>query len=696
VPKPVEAGHRYVAGLDGLRAFAVVAVIVYHLNVGWAQGGLLGVGVFFTLSGYLITDLLLEHWGQAGGLGLADFWIRRARRLLPALIVMLAVVFLWVAIAHRSELSALRGNVVAASLYMSNWWLIFQHVSYFARFGPPSPLGHLWSLAIEEQFYLLWPWLLWLGLLFIRYPLRPRGRRGLAVATLILATCSTVAMAVLYHPGFDPSRVYDGTDTRAFGLLIGAALAMVWPSRRLRTGTTPQMRRTLDYVGLVGLIVICALIWRTTEYSAFPYRGGMLLLSIATSAVIMACVYPGSRLGRILGMRPIRWIGVRSYGIYLWHYPVIVLTTVGVQNRFDLPRATVQATITFLLAALSWRFVEEPIRQAGRQPAADGVPWHRRIAARWTWAVSTAALAGLALTALIIGGVVPAPSNTLLTAGASGPVTGVHEVVSNSRPTADPPTAAQPPAAPHSPAAGPSATTVPANPGIPFTPIYPHDVAVGPADTIPPGSATTSSCRSVVHIGDSTSESLISPNYLPNPGERLGVQYARVGATNQYIEITGGTSIVETISGGPNAYDIAKQLVAQGYQGCWVIALGTNDSADVYVGSHISLTTRIERMMSAIGDQPVMWVNARSLVSTGPYSESDMQKWDRALAQACPQYPNMKVYDWASIVQPSWFIPDGIHYNTPGSAERAHLIASALADAFPISGQRGYAGCVIP
>ena len=688
MPKPVEAGHRYVAGLDGLRAFAVIAVIVYHLNVGWAPGGLLGVGVFFTLSGYLITDLLLEHWGKAGGLGLGDFWIRRARRLLPALVVMLAVVIIWVAIAQRSELPALRGNVVASSIYMSNWWLIFQHVSYFARFGPPSPLGHLWSLAVEEQFYLVWPWLLWLGLLCLREPLRTtRGRRRLALATLVLAACSTVAMAVLYHPGFDPSRVYDGTDTRAFGLLIGAALAMVWPSRRGRAGTTRQMRRTLDYIGLGGLIVIGALIWRTNQYSAFPYRGGMLLLSIATGVVIMASVYPGSWLGRILGMRPIRWIGVRSYGIYLWHYPVIVLTTVGVQSRFDLPRATVQAAITILLAALSWRLVEEPIRQAGRQPAVAGVPWHRRIAARWTWAVSTAALAGLALTSLIIGGLVRVPANTLLTAGASVPSAAVHEVASKQSPTIDPPTTA---------ATRPAPATVPANPGIPFTPKYPHDVAVGPANTIPPGSATTSSCRSVVHFGDSTSESLISSDYLPDPSQRLQAQYARVGATNQYIEITGGTSIVETISGQPNAYDIAKQLVARGYRGCWVLALGTNDTADVYVGSHISLTTRIERMMSAIGDQPVMWVNVKSLVGTGPYSESDMQKWDRALVQACPLYPNMKVYDWASIVPSSWFIRDGIHYNTPGSAERAHLIAGALADAFPVPGQRGYAGCVIP
>src|SRR6201996_9577747 len=216
-----------------------MAVGAYHLGLGWVPGGMLGVGVFFTLSGYLLTVLLLAGYHRTGRLVLADFWRRRARRLLPAVLVMLVVVMAWVTALDRSQLPALRGVAVSALGYVSNWWLIAQHSSYFARFGPPSPLGHLWSLAVEEQFYLIWPWLLWVGLLCIREPLRTaRGRRRLALATLVLAACSTIAMAVLYHPGFDPSRVYDGTDTRAFGLLIGAALAMVWPSRRRRAGTT--------------------------------------------------------------------------------------------------------------------------------------------------------------------------------------------------------------------------------------------------------------------------------------------------------------------------------------------------------------------------------------------------------------------------------------------------------------------------
>src|SRR5580698_3333023 len=165
MPEPVRGGQRYLPGLDGLRALAVLAVVAYHVGLGWVPGGLLGVGVFFTLSGYLITDLLLGQFARTGSLQLLDFWFRRARRLLPALFVMLAVVIAWVALLDRAQLAGLRGAVAASVTYVSNWYLIGEHTSYFARFGPPSPLGHLWSLAVEEQFYLIWPWLLALFLL---------------------------------------------------------------------------------------------------------------------------------------------------------------------------------------------------------------------------------------------------------------------------------------------------------------------------------------------------------------------------------------------------------------------------------------------------------------------------------------------------------------------------------------------------
>jgi hypothetical protein len=186
-----------------------------------------------------------------------------------------------------------------------------------------------------------------------------------------------------------------------------------------------------------------------------------------------------------------------------------------------------------------------------------------------------------------------------------------------------------------------------------------------------------------VHIGDSTSDGLNSPDYLPNPALRLSRQYARVGVRQVHWEIYGGTSVVEALQGQPNAYDVAQRLVRAGYHGCWVIALGTNDTADVYVGSTVGLAARIQRMMSVIGRQPVLWVNVKSLLSSGPYAESDMLQWDQALLRACTRFPNMRVYDWASVVRRGWFIDDGIHFTSLGYAARSRLIARALTEAFP-------------
>src|SRR5579863_4605158 len=334
MPRPVRSDQKYLPGLDGLRALAVTAVIAYHLGYGWAQGGLLGVGVFFTLSGYLITDILVGQFAASGRIKLGDFWLRRARRLLPALFVMLAVVTVWVNAFNRAFVPGYRGDVIASGLYVNNWWYIFQHDSYYSRFAPPAPLDHLWSLAVEEQFYLVWPWLVLLMVLVAGWLVKRRrvgesgpgahvatdgagpaeflsGRARWAMAglALVLAAASAIEMALLYHPGYDPTRVYEGTDTRAFGLLIGAAVAMVWPTRRPAARTlSAGARRALDAAGLAGLVVVVLLIWRTNQYSAFMFRGGLEALSVATALVVAAVATPGGLLGVALGWAPMRWI----------------------------------------------------------------------------------------------------------------------------------------------------------------------------------------------------------------------------------------------------------------------------------------------------------------------------------------------------------------------------------------------------
>ncbi len=690
MPRPVNGDQRYLPGLDGLRALAVMAVVAYHLGLGWVPGGMLGVGVFFTLSGYLITDLLLAQYHRTGRLDLVDFWRRRARRLLPAVLVMLTVVLAWVTALDRSQLPALRGVAISALGYVSNWWLIAQHSSYFARFGPPSPLGHLWSLAVEEQFYLVWPWLLWFGVRWVRRRSGagaagpgsgvsgPTGLSLLAKGTLLLALASAIEMALLYSPGYDPTRVYDGTDTRAFALLIGAALAFVWPSRRLTGQVTEGGRRILDAAGGAGLVIIGVLIVGTGQYSAFVYRGGMVLLSVATLLVVGAAASPASRIGQLLGARPLRWIGVRSYGIYLWHYPIIVLTTPA-SGHMSFVRGTLQLTASILAAALSWKYVEEPVRHG-----VLGRAWARVRSSGWRLADLN--LADLNLARLNPAGRDLSPAGRRRWAAAASAIVVCGVAGAGLTGAVQPGSAAQlatgPTPAPRSEA--PTRSPAPTHSAAPAR--TPAASGQRPGGTVT--TSTRTSCRSVVHIGDSTSDGLVSADYLPNPQQRIGAQYAKVGATRMITEISGGRSIVETVGNQANAYDVAKQLVASGYRGCWVLALGTNDTADVVVGSAVSRPARIQKMMSVIGNQPVMWVNVKSLLATGPYAESQMQLWDTALTQACPRYPSMRVYDWAGVAQSRWFISDGIHYTSPGYAARSADIAHALAEAFPAQGSQ--------
>lgn len=346
---------RYMPGLDGLRTLAVFFVVLYHLNVNWAPGGLLGVSIFFVLSGYLITDLLTAEWGRTRTLDLKSFWIRRCRRLMPAMMVMMVSVASWVTIFNPSLMHVLRGDAVSSLLYVNNWYLIFHQVSYFEKFGPVSPLGHMWSLAVEEQFYLLWPLLLLLAMKL----LRKRGPIFLFI--LAAAGISSLLMLLMYDPDHDPSRVYYGTDTRAFSLLIGAALSIVWPSRKLSAAKSFTSRLMLEGTGIVGLGSVFYMVWNTNEYDGFLYPGGFILLSVLAAMVIASAAHPASLVGRLLGIKPLRWLGVRSYSIYIWHYPVIVLTAPADLDP-SVWRAILQSTASIVLAALSYKYIEEPIR----------------------------------------------------------------------------------------------------------------------------------------------------------------------------------------------------------------------------------------------------------------------------------------------------------------------------------------------
>jgi peptidoglycan/LPS O-acetylase OafA/YrhL len=700
MPKPTRPGQRYMPGLDGLRALAVLAVMVYHEQFSWAPGGLLGVGVFFTLSGYLITSLLIGQWAADGRMRLGGFWLGRARRLLPALFVMLAVVTAWVTLADRARLASLRGAVAAAVTYSSNWYTIIQQQSYFARFAPPGPLDHLWSLAVEEQFYLIWPTLLLLGLFALRRrrERRPGAVAWLALPTLALAAASAALMAALYQPGPDPTRVYEGTDTRAAGLLIGAALAMALAGRRASPWHGRAARVAADLAGLAGLAGIAVMVARVGQYSPFLYRGGVIVLSVATAAVVAAVACPGTLIGAALGWRPLRWIGARSYGIYLWHYPVIVLTT-PLNAGESLPRAAAQVAASVIIAAVSWQYIEEPIRHgaigrawararaSGWRPrrAAPAHPKHGRsgrladlrVIGAVTGTVGVLAVAGAGLS-----GALPVPAGSGPGSQAGGSVLPLSSrFISHA---GSHPRFADGARRGSRPASGRGAQ---ARSG--------GGAAAGGAASPAAGAAGVpqSSCQAVAHLGDSTSDGLVSPSYLPDPNDRIQARYEDVGAHSVWMNIAGGRSIVEVLPGTVNAYDAAVSMRHQGFNGCWVLALGTDDTADVAAGSQTPLATRISRMMTAAHGEPVMWVNVKTLVSSGPYAEANMERWNSALAQACAKYPNMRIFDWASVVSSGWFISDGIHYSSAGYKERAELIADALASAFPRKGHSR--GCVV-
>lgn len=613
MPEPVEGSRPYLAGLDGIRAIAVLGVIAYHLGFGWASGGLLGVGVFFVLSGYLITDLLVAEHRRHGHIDLKRFWIRRARRLLPALFLMLFVVVGWATLFDPIQLPALRDDLPSAVFYFSNWWFIFQHVSYFARFGPPSPLGHLWSLAIEEQFYLLWPLLLLAGMRWLR------SKKQRIALILVLALASAIAMGVLFNPLGDPTRVYDGTDTRAFALLAGAALALAWPRDLRVRPLTPGARHVLEIAGGAGLAGILVLFCATNEYESFLYPTGMLLCALFTAIVIVVTVHPGTRLGGILGVAPLRWIGERSYGIYLWSYPIIVLTTP--LNRSPGPlRSVLDVAATLGLAALSWRYLEDPIRHG-----ALGRLWPRLRAKHWsvrrltptTWVAGSLVFANVVVCAVGLAGLVASPS-----LDPASKVTAVLPVARHPR--------------------RPTSTTA----------VPPATVITGPTLATPQGTA----------VASTTTTTLPGGSGVTAIGDSI-----MIDATPYLRQLLPGIEIDAQV--GQQLYQVQGQVPKLRTEGAvgdrLILELGTNGA--------YSPAQLVDLLRSLGPMRRIVLVNVRV---DRPWE----QEVNQTIATVAKTYPNVTVVDWHALgaAHPGYFYPDGIHLDPVGARYFASLLARAV------------------
>ena len=356
-----ERGIRYIPAIDGLRAVAVIAVMLYHLGFTWIPGGFLGVDLFFVISGYVITRLLLDSIQRSGGLDLRAFYVARIRRLLPPLVFMIITTTVVVGLWAPDTMRRFLGDTPFALFGGMNWWLVFRQTDYFEAIGRPPLLQHTWSLGVEAQFYLVWPLIL---LLVLRY----FGKNKIPGAALLIAAFSGIALLVLSlqidaASGSQVSHVYFGTDTHSIGLFLGAALAVRWIPQNLQETVSRKAQDFIDGIGIFGFLGIIAAFLFIDETDPTLYKLAFPLAGIFGCAIITSIVHPASRFAPILSSKPFIWIGERSYAIYLWHWVVFQVTRPDYDlEGSDWALTALRILIVFALADISLRLVELPIR----------------------------------------------------------------------------------------------------------------------------------------------------------------------------------------------------------------------------------------------------------------------------------------------------------------------------------------------
>jgi peptidoglycan/LPS O-acetylase OafA/YrhL len=601
----------------------------FHEGVSELSGGFLGVDVFFVLSGFLITDLLVSQHDRLGRLDLKDFWSRRARRLLPALALMLIVVSAAATVIEPGQGTSLRLALLAAVTYTSNWYQILHHVSYFASLGlftAPPPLDHLWSLAIEEQFYLIWPLILWLLIL------RLNGRRARVTATLILAAMSALAMAFEYSPG-DPSLVYYGTDTHASALLIGAALALAFPLATLASLPAAQVRR-LDAAGVIGLVLLA---WAAGHFSgADPavYPVGLILAAVGAAGLVAAAAGAGV-IASMTGLAPLRWVGIRSYGIYLWHWPVIALAGAIIGSRANSAWMWfIEAAVSIGLACVSWRFVETPILRDGFWATCSR--WRvlidealRPVSARRRVAPALVAATALAAVAVASYGIARPASAT--------PQGLLRQVAEGQRISA---------ASQATSAASQPANLAPASAG----PSVPASASTAPACRAAAARPPKVSGPQVTAIGDSVMVAAAAALDAALPGVYINAQVGRA--------MVNGLTVIQGLA----AHGELRHFV--------VVGLGTNGPVSA---------AQIRQLHRLIGpDRDLI------LVSTyGPMPwESSVNK---VLDAAARHDAHVSLADWhAAIAGHTGLLwPDGIHPRPSGAEVYARVVLAAIAAELP-------------
>ncbi|MCF2707443.1 acyltransferase [Arcanobacterium haemolyticum] len=619
----------YIPGLDGLRAIAVLAVIVYHAAPGMFPGGFLGVDIFFVISGFLVSTLLLRELRSNGKINLPHFWLRRARRLIPALVVLILVVVPTAAIASRDLLVGIGRQILGALTFSTNWLEIAHGSSYFDS-TTPLLFKNFWSLAIEEQFYLLWPLVL-IALL----ALLPRLSVRMGVVAF-LGVASAALMAILFDPAH-VTRVYYGTDTHLFGLAIGIILAFAWANpmpEKLGTFLTSS-RSQLAGLGALALIVVS--MFFLNETSAFTFRGGMFLVCLLVAILIAALLTPGSLIARFFENPVLRWFGTRSYGLYLWHWPILVVASVIVPTAVGSPaywtRTAIAVALTCLVCELSFRLVETPIRREGFRAAF--------VYLRGTFATT--------LTTKIIAGISAVLFVATCVLVATAPAKSQTQLMIEAGESAENSTAGT--------QAGSEPTSVPTEP----TPTTSGE-ATAPTTTTAPGTAN----------GNATNGTGLPPDFntaVPTNDEITAIGDSMFSASRGGL--VGAMPGIDLLA-KPNrqwwqGVDVVNEALAAGnVRRVVVIGLGTN--------AGLKDPSYARQIIDALG-------NERMILLVNLYSPSTfVDTTNEILQQVADEYPNVTVIDWHSTAyaHPDYLQVDQTHPSLEGAQALGQLIRTSI------------------
>lgn len=626
-----QSKRRYITGFDGIRTLAVLGVIIYHLAPSTLQGGYLGVPIFFVVSGYLITYLLIQEFDTTKRIDIWGFYGRRVKRLYPALVTMILGTTAYITLFQRSLLVNIRGTVLTNLIYGYNWFEIGHGQSYFDRFSGESPFTHLWSLSIEGQFYLVWPLVVLGLLLFVR-----KKTQRLAIL-MVVAIVSAVLMAALYSPN-NPNRVYYGTDTRMFAILIGAGMAFVWPAHKLNATVGRNQRLTLDILGGASLIALVYLFFTMNGQAASTYRGGMFWFTVLSGILVGTVAHPGSDMNRLLSNPVFSYVGKRSYGIYLYQFPVMIFYEAKINiGNHPLFHALVEVALIMLVTEMSYRWIENPMRHYHYGQLTSDIsrylkqPGAHRFAN--TFAVAAALLFGLTAVGFV-----------------------------------QQPAAAKPTALQKTITARQAATK------------KKNAAAVKKQKALEAASSKKKHDKAVAFSKLSKADKKLAKYYYLTPEEVLGSKQTPLTAIGDSVLLDDSGDLQDVFPGaivngkvGRQASDMKDTINSMAQQG----QLAKNVLVNIGTNGYVT-PEQADDIVHAIGpNHQIFWVTAH--VPTREWQNSVNNR----IHKTADKYQNVHVIDWytAAKNEPKWFVSDHVHPNDYGNRHYTSLIAKAIVKA---------------